>query len=165
MFTPPISLLKNQRLYWGLSYASGYFHLGMLNQAKKELIELGIQYQSIPEVLSLRGLILMSEKSWEALIQQSLFASYLYPKVPEFYIQAAYALDKMKEHTRALDLWLKAPISVRTSPLYHYNVARCQASLGKMDRASEYIKAALLLDPKMIHTIRKDPKLKSCLAS
>lgn len=153
----------NQRFYWGLSYASGYFHLGMLAEAKKELVELGASYQNEPEVMSLNGLILLAKKNWDAVVEQSLQARNMYPHSPDFYIQAAYAYDKLNEPAKAKDIWLHAPDEVRTSPLYHYNIARCEARLGNLETARQHIRTALILDPKIFKTIHKDPSLKTLL--
>lgn len=154
---------NNQRFYWGLSYASGYFHLGMLSEATQELKNLGIEYQKHPEVLSLNGLILLARRRWQDVVEHSELATSLYPESPDFYIQAAYAYDKLNMPAEARDIWLEAPQEVRTSPLFHYNIARCEARLGNHDTAKKHVKTALTLAPEMITAIHEDPNLQHLL--
>lgn len=152
--------IQNPRLYWGLSYASGYFHLGMLEDASCELEQLGKALQKHPEVLSLKGLILLARKRWREVIEQCQFAHQLYPESPDFYIQAAYAYDKLNKPSEAREIWYSAPESVRTSLVYHYNIARCEARLGNREAALEHVRAVLTLAPEMVTTMSKDPNLK-----
>ena len=45
---------EQQALAWGLSFANGYFELGMLDRAEKELNKLAQKFQDKPEVLAMR---------------------------------------------------------------------------------------------------------------
>lgn len=131
----------------------------MLSEAKHELENLGVHYQQHPEVLSLNGLILLARRRWQDVVEHSELATALYPESPDFYIQAAYAYDKLNMPAEARDVWLEAPEEIRTSPLFHYNIARCEARLGNHDTAKKHVETALTLAPEMISTINQDPSL------
>lgn len=153
-----------QRVVWGLSYAYGYFQLGLAQKAETELLELGKNYQDLPEVINLRGLILLSQERWHKVLHLSARGRILYPHMPEFYVQGAYAFEKLKDYSQALHLWEGAPSCIRSYPLYHYNVARCQAFLGEIQGAESSLRVALTLDPKLASTIRKEACLRPCLS-
>lgn len=153
-----------QRVVWGLSYAYGYFQLGLAKKAESELLELGKNYQELPEVMNIRGLIWLSQQRWHKVIDLSAQGRILYPHMPEFYVQGAYAFEKLNAYGRALKLWEEAPYCIRSYPLYHYNVARCQAYLGKIQGAESSLRVALTLDPKLASTIRQEACLRPCLS-
>lgn len=152
-----------QRYYWGLSYASGYFHLGMLDQAQQELADLGKKHQTDRDVLSLRGLILLARRQWSQVIPLAEQGIDLYPTVSDFYIQAAYSYERIDQASKAHATWMKAPPEVQASPLYHYNLARCQIRLGEHQQASQHIQQALKLAPDMLKTMQKDPLVASLI--
>ena len=153
-----------QRVVWGLSYAYGYFQLGLAQKSETELLELGKNYQELPEVMNLRGMLLLSQQKWDKSLKLSARGRILYPHMPEFYVQGAYAFEHLKDYTQALELWLGAPTCIRTYPLYHYNVARCQAFLGEIQGAESSLRVALTLDPKLASTLHKEPCLRPCLS-
>tara|TARA_B100001248_G_scaffold220746_1_gene176667 strand:- start:115122 stop:115634 length:513 start_codon:yes stop_codon:yes gene_type:complete len=152
---------SKQRFYWGISYAKGYFQLGMLAEAKKELAALGELYQEDLEVLSLEGLILLARRRWARTITHCIKAVQKYPNVPDFYIQAAYAYDKLDLPHEAREVWVQAPEEVQTTPIYHYNIARCEIRLGNITQAREHLRTALDMAPEMEDSILKDPRFQN----
>lgn len=156
--------LYPQRVVWGLSYAYGYFHLGLTREAERELLELGRAYQDLPEAMNLRGLILLSQEQWSQALELSQHGRFLYPRMPEFYVQGAHAFEKLRDYTSALELWETAPECLRAYSLYHYSVARCRAALGAMQDAERALRTALSLDPKLASTISQDIRLQPCLS-
>lgn len=155
--------LYPQRVVWGLSYAYGYFHLGLFRQAERELLELGSDYQDLPQAMNLRGLILLSKEQWRQALDVSARGRFLYPQMPEFYVQGAHALEKLRDYASALDLWELAPECLRAYALYYYSVARCRVALGAIPEAESALRVALRLDPKLASTLSKDLHLKPYL--
>ena len=56
---------------WGLSYAVGYFQLGMMREAWKQLNCLPEEWLGRAEVISLRGQILLSQGMWQKVADHS----------------------------------------------------------------------------------------------
>jgi len=148
-----------QEVRWGLSYAVGYFQLGMLDESWEELRRLPDEYQERAEVLSLRGQILLTQEKWEAVVDHCTWASQRFPDIPEFYIQAALAFDRLGQPDEARSVWLAAPKSIRVTPFYHYNLARCEARLGHFALARQHVRAVMTLAPAMKEVLSRDPGL------
>jgi len=147
--------------HWGFSYAIGYFQLGMNREAWEQLDGLVKAERESPEAMSLRGQILLSEEQWQAVVDLCARASEQWPEVPDFYIQAALAYDKLSRHEAARSVWLAAPQRIQATPFYHYNLARCEARLGHFGMARHHVKTAMGLSPELRAVILQDP----CLAA
>ncbi len=156
--------LYPQRVVWGLSYAYGYFHLGLFREAEKELLELGRAYQDLPEAMNVRGLILLAKEQWPQALNLSHRGRVLYPHMPEFYVQGAHAFEKLRDYSRALELWECAPECLRAYSLYYYSVARCRVALGAVEDAESALRVALMLDPKLASRMNQDSYLKPYLS-
>lgn len=150
---------QSNQSQWGLSYATGYLHLGMHHKARQELDSLKDEAQEQPEVLSLRGRILLAEKRWEETVRFCEKNRKRYPWVADFYIQEALAYDKMSKSEEARSIWLAAPREIRATAFYHFNLARCEARLGHFALARQHVKATLSLAPNMKAVLTRDPRL------
>ena len=148
-----------QEVRWCLSYAVGYFQLGMMQEASDELDKLPMAWHEKPEVLSLKGQIFLTQERWEDVINHASKASLEYPEIPEFYIQAALAFDKLGQPDDARAVWLAAPKEIRVTPFYHYNLARCEARLGHFALARQHVRAVMTLAPAMREVLARDPGL------
>ncbi|HEX9785957.1 MAG TPA: hypothetical protein VGA56_24925 [Opitutaceae bacterium] len=157
-------LRNQQRLAWGLSFANGYFELGMLGWAEKELTQLGAALQDKPEVLTMRLRILLTRKSWPHVIEAAERAVRLFPHIPEFYVHAAAAYDMIGQSESGRLLWQTAPDNVRSSGVLHLHVARFEASLGNISSAREHLKDAFRLEPALLAIAGKDPGLSKILS-
>ena len=155
----PDSLQETQEPSWDFSYAIGYYQLGMNREAWEQLDDLDRGTQECPEVLSLRGQILLSEEDWSAVVSLCAKASEHWPNVPDFYIQAALAYDKLNQPEAARCVWLAAPESIKATPFYHYNMARCEARLGRFGEARKHVRAAMALSADLRPVIAGDPYL------
>lgn len=144
---------------WSLSYATGYLHLGMHSKARQELDALAVAIQDEPEVLSLRGRILLAEKRWKETVEFCETARAKHPSVADFFIQEALAYDKLNQPDKARAIWLAAPREIRATAFYHFNLARCEAKLGHFALARQHVKATLSLSPNMRSVLDRDPRL------
>jgi len=144
---------------WGLSYATGYLHLGMHSKARQELDALSVALQDEPEVLSLRGRILLAEKRWQDTVDFCEVSRKKHPSVADFFIQQALAYDKLGMVGKARTTWLSAPKEIRATAFYHFNLARCEAKLGHFALARQHVKATLSLSPSMLPVLVRDPRL------
>lgn len=148
-----------QEVRWRLSYAVGYFQLEMYEEANAELDAMPAEWQDRVEVLSLRGQILLSLERWFEVVRHCAEATLLHPSVPEFYIQAALAYDRLGQPDEARAVWLAAPREIRVTPFYHYNLARCEARLGHFALARQHVRTVMTLAPAMREVLARDPGL------
>lgn len=155
---------NDSTLLWGLSFANGYFELGMLGRAEHELDVLAPSYQDGEEVMALRCRILMERKRWPQVIAQTRRALRLFPGVAEFYIHAAMAHDMLGQPAEARDVWRRAPEALRSSGFFHLHVARFEAQLGNVGSAQNHLASALQIDPTLRIVARHDPKLAALVA-
>lgn len=144
---------------WGVSFARGYLELGMTDAAEHELNRLGNPYQDHPEILLLRGRILLAGKRWEELSEHARHAIRSMPHVPEFYVHAAMALDMLGQHKASADVWETAPEKVRVSGTLRLRVARFEARCGNTAGARHHLARAISLDPRLLLEARRDPGL------
>jgi tetratricopeptide (TPR) repeat protein len=151
-------------LRWGLSFAHGYFELGMLEKAEKELNRLGSQSQDLPEVMAMRLRVLLARRAWPRVIETARHAVRLFPNVPEFYVHAAAAYDMLGQGDQRRLLWQTAPEKVRTSGILHLHMARFEASLGNLDSAREHLRSALNLEPGLRAIAGNDPGLSGMIS-
>lgn len=144
---------------WRLSYATGYLHLGMHSKARQELDALSADIQDEPEVMSLRGRILLAERKWQETIDFCQTSRQKHPTVADFFIQQALAYDKLDMPGKARSTWLSAPKEIRSTAFYHYNLARCEVKLGHFALARQHVKATVSLSPNMLPVLARDPRL------
>ncbi|BET65288.1 hypothetical protein ASA1KI_02060 [Opitutales bacterium ASA1] len=156
---------EQHRLAWGLSFARGYFELGMLDWATRELDRLGSAHQDRPEVLAMRVRILLARKHWPDVVEAARRAVRLFPHLPEFYVHAAAAYDMLGRKEDAHAMWQTAPENVRSSGVLHLHVARFEASLGNVDSAREHLRRAFSLEPALLALAGQDPTLAGLLSA
>ena len=155
----------DSRLRWALQYASGYLSLGMPDDALLELVSLGSRYQSLPEVMSLKGQIFLLRSEWSYAAEMARAGHTRYPELPDFYIQQALAYEQLGEPGRAIEIWMSAPDEIRKSGFCHYNLARCQARLGNIISARMHAREAVKLEPALRPAVKTDPLLKGLKSS
>jgi len=150
---------------WTLSFASGYLDLGMLEKAEKELARLPPDDHHQPEALTLAGRILMARRKWEEALKLFAIGRALYPRTPDFFVQAAFAYEKMERVLESKNMWELVPQPIRRSSLAHFNLARCEAKLGNLKAARRHLAKAVTLDPKFQAIFIQDPGLAHLLQS
>ena len=141
---------------WNLSYAAGYLDLGMYAKASRELDTVPDEFQDDPEVLCLRGRILLAEERWSEAVTLCRSSKKKYPEVADFFIQLALAYDKLGQVEKARITWLDAPEEIRTSAFYHYNLARCESQMGNWALARQHVMTAQALSPEIRPVLARD---------
>ncbi len=147
------------KLRWGLQFASGYLNLGMPDEALNELTRLKKDFQTLPEVMSLKGQIFLLRSEWSSAAELAQAGHDRYPELPDFYIQQALAYEQLGEPARAIDIWMSAPEAIKRSGFCHYNLARCQARLGNTSSARRHAQQAVKLEPLLKPAVKTDPLL------
>jgi tetratricopeptide (TPR) repeat protein len=148
---------------WTLSFANGYLDLGMLEKAERELANLPATDHHQPEALVLAGRILIARRKWEEALKLFAIGRVLYPHTSDFYIQAAYAYEKMERVLESKSMWELVPQPIRRSGLAHFNLARCEAKLGNLGAAKRHLAQAVILDPNFKEVLTQEPNLDQLL--
>jgi len=89
----------------------------------------------------------------------------LYPRTPDFYVQAAIAYEKTERVLESKHMWELVPQPIRRSGLAHFNLARCEAKLGNFSAAKRHLAKAVMLDPKFQAIFQQEPALEQLLQS
>ena len=142
-----------------LHAVDGYLHLGMAEEALRELNDAGIKDQFETATLRARIRVLLHMKRWkdaEALSEKGIT---LHPEENEFMVQRAFALHQMKRGDEAAGVLLSAPTWIRQTGILHYNLACYEAKLGDISMARQCIRAALELNSGFKKNVRTDPDL------
>jgi tetratricopeptide (TPR) repeat protein len=144
---------------WILSFASGYLGLGMLDKAEKEVAKLPPGDQHRSEALSLAGQISMARGKWEDALKCFAIGRTLYPLIPDFFVQAAFAYEKAERLLESRNMWELVPQPFRHSGLVHFNLARCEEKLGNLQAAKRHMAKAVTVDPRFQAILMKEPVL------
>jgi len=141
-------------------YAQGYLELGMLDDAWRSLDELESPLQADPLVLRMRMAILMAGRKWDAAAAIGRAICEKVPGEADGYIHTAFCLHEMKNTEEAREMLLAGPHSLRSSPLFHYNLGCYEAQLGEFDTAAFHVRRAIQLDPSYKAIAMEDSDLK-----
>ena len=120
---------------------SGYLDLGMFLEANEELEKLPEEIKHLPRVLEARLALLMEMEHWEEGVTMGKSLSKEWPEEHEFYFKTAYCLHELKRTQEAGRCILQvAPLSIRETALYFYNLACYEAQLGNVPEARQLLK-------------------------
>jgi tetratricopeptide (TPR) repeat protein len=137
----------------------GYLHLGMFLDANDELEKLPPELKTHPKVLTARLVLLMEMRKWEdgALLGESLIK--LWPSEHEFHFKKAYCLHELKRTQEAKQTLESAPMSIRDTALFFYNLACYEAQLDNLVRANALLKECFKKEPYYRQESLDDPDL------
>lgn len=165
LFTALENDVEPQALRWGLSCARGYFELGMLRHAERELEDLSVRHRCYADVIELRVRVLLARRRFRKAAWLARSAAKVYPGVAEFYLFAARAYEALGRPDEAKAVWISAPSLFHVSGAFHFNLARCEAKLGNARSAREHMALAIELDPAMQDRAEQDPGLRELLVA
>ncbi|MEN3942839.1 hypothetical protein WJU23_16185 [Prosthecobacter sp. SYSU 5D2] len=139
--------------------AQGYVELGLHEEARAELAHLPLHAADRVDVIELTVLCHMGDQRWaEALVLTQKLCE-LEPEEPGGFIHAAYCLHELGHTTEALDLLARGPVTLRTKPVYYYNLGCYLACLGQDEKALNLLKQSFEMDGSLRSHARKDPDL------
>lgn len=131
--------------------AVGYFELGMVGEALRELDELRSQDQLEPEVLELRSVIHQQTGQWSEAARAFEALCARKDSDVEHFIGwgcCLYELGAYEEARRAL---LSAPEPIRANGLWNFHLACYEALVGHPETARQRVELALRQDPCLRH--------------
>lgn len=139
--------------------AQGYVELGLYDEAQHELCVLPQPLQERVDVIEITLLCLMGKQSWGEALALATRLCKEEPKEPGGYIHAAFCLHEMGRTEEAVDVLSRGPVSLRTKPVYYYNMGCYHARLGHHDKALIYLERAFEMDGDLRLHAKKDRDL------
>ncbi len=143
-----------------LAAVEGYADLGLHDMAWEQFATLNAADRNRPEVHEMELCLFIRERRWDEAIPLGLRLCEAPGERPAVFIHTAYALHESRRTEEARTLLTRAPVSLQTDPLFHYNMACYLAVLGQPRDAEPLLKKALKMDEKLRRYARTDPDLK-----
>lgn len=139
--------------------AQGYVELSLYHQARKELQPLPREVFERADVIELGLLCLMGEKRWSEALATAHKLCEAAPSEPGGFIHAAYCLHEMNRTLEALEVLKNGPKSLRTKPVFFYNLGCYNARLGNIEEAMRQLTRSFEMDRDLRKLARRDPDL------
>lgn len=143
-----------------LEAVEGYLQLEMPEDALIELRNIPsseYDHERYKELLLATQMML---KLWQPAATTAQELCQINKKEKSYFIHAAFCLHETGETLAALRQLLAGPESLTTDPLYYYNLACYQASLGNLKDARVCLDKSFELDPELEITAQDDQDLK-----
>jgi predicted Zn-dependent protease len=139
--------------------AQGYVELGLHEEARAELSRLPPKEKSRVDVIELTLLCQMHDQSWHEALELAQRLCRLEPDQPGGFIHAAFCLHELGRTEEALELLARGPSTLKTKPVYYYNLGCYLARLGQEEKALQLLKQSFEMDGDLRRDARKDPDL------
>lgn len=149
-----------------VSAAQGWLNLGSIDDAEKELSNVGYWSRLHPDVLMVRWKIVSRQKQWERSLDVARTMIRSANDRPSGYVCLAYSLCHLERDEDAKAQLIEAHQKFPKVTAIPYFLARLTTKLGQMQEASDWLKvwSKLIDKPEQEMTARRDPKLKSLWA-
>lgn len=139
--------------------AQGYVELGLYEEARAELSVLPSELQERVDVVEISLLCLMGRHAWAEGLALATKLCHQEPAEPGGYIHAAFCLHELGKTAEAIDMLSRGPVSLRTKPVYYYNMGCYHARLGHFEKSIVYLERAFEMDGDLRQHAKKDPDL------
>ena len=131
----------------------------MFEEARAELENLPVELQAHPTVSLARLELLIETGEWEAGATWGESMRRQWPEEHEFHFKAAYCLHELKRTQEAKDTLLGAPVAIRDTALFYYNLACYETQLGHVEAAKQLLKTCFKKDKHFRREALDDPDL------
>jgi len=139
--------------------AQGYLELGLHAEAAEEMRHLPKEAFERGDVIEISLLCLMEQKRWgDALVVAEKLCR-LEPRQAGGFIHAAFCLHELGRTREALDILARGPASLKTKPVYYYNLGCYLACLGEEEKAVALLLQSFEMDGTLRGHARHDPDL------
>jgi len=139
--------------------AQGYCELNMFADALVELASLPKSLQQHPAAVEMRLIILMQAKRWKEALRAGQQLTKLVPDRNIGYIHTAFCFHELGQTDKARTLLLKGPETLHSEPVFHYNLACYECTLGNHEVARAHLEKSVQLDKKFRDYAKSDPDL------
>lgn len=148
-----------------VSFAEGYFALGMHREAAAELAQVPPPLAHQREVLQLHGAVLQELRRWKALLSVAARLVQQAPQDAAGWIIWAYAARRGESLARAEEILLQGEAHHPAEATLQFNLGCYACVRGDLAEASRRVQRAVALDPAFAQAAAKDPDLKALRAS
>ena len=143
-----------------LEAAKGWYLLGELSEATKELNWLSSKLQEHPDVLEVRFAIASKRKQWTECMEIAAALLSVAPHRPSSWINCAVTLHELKQTEEAWDALNTVREKFPDVPTIPYNLACYACQLGRMEESRELLQKALSKGGKRLREFAmEDPDL------
>jgi predicted Zn-dependent protease len=139
--------------------AQGYVELGLFEEARREMSPLPEALHDRVDVIEITLLCLMGRHSWTEALALATKLCQQEPAEPGGFIHAAFCLHELGKTAEAVDILSRGPASLRTKPVYYYNMGCYHARLSRFDQSLAYLKRAFEMDGDLRQHAKKDRDL------
>ena len=139
------------------------FRLGFLAEAKDELDKLPTKIKTQPDVLVARlcffdAKSMLDNQALEDGVQLGKFSLKLWPLDERFYFLTTHFLNEQKKAQESKEILESAPASIRDGAEFCYQLARCEAQLGKLDQAERLLKECFATEESYRESFLAEPE-------
>ncbi len=126
--------------------AHGWFELGQIEEAHKELEKIAPDNWSHPEVLKMHLAIFGSVKRWEEVLVTAMLLIQLAPEDPVGWVGRSIALHRLKNTSEARRHLIAVVERFPTHAVMRYHLACFECQLGDLPAAKKWLREAFALD-------------------
>jgi hypothetical protein len=139
--------------------ATGWFELGLADEALVELETLPTDARTRRDVLELKLAAQMVNQSWNPASDTARLLCLKAADEPVFFLRAAFCLHETGDTLAACNWLLRGPKTLFDMAIFHYNLACYLWTLGEAKRARSHLKQAITMDESFIDAARDDRDL------
>jgi Tfp pilus assembly protein PilF len=143
------------------SAATGYFELGIYDEAVRELEELPREDAERTEVLALRLVLSSALQNWEEAAGWGEMIVKVAPEVVAFWLQYAYAARRARSVEAAEKILLHAVESHPREATIRYNLGCYACVSGRLPEAKERLEEAFTMEKSLRQLALSDDDLES----
>ena len=129
-----------------LQAATGWFELGLPDEALYELESLPTEARGLRPVLELKLAAQMFSQSWNSASDTARLLCLKAADEPVFFLRAAFCLHETGDTYAACNWLLRGPKTLFDMAVFHYNLACYLWTLGEANRARSHLKQAITMD-------------------
>jgi len=136
-----------------LQAAQGWFELGNLVEAAKELEQITPELHGHPDVLVVRVRLAEAAGQWEHVAEVARKIAEALPDNHFGWFMLAYALHELKRTKEAREILVSVAAKFPEEFLMRYNLACYECQLGRLEQARDWLEKAFALGDPMKMTL------------
>lgn len=132
----------------------------MLDEAEEEWRAVRAEAEKSTIFWRVGVVVAMGSKRWEDAVDRARRLVAVSPQEEDGYVHLAFCLHELGRTLEAKAALENGPLSLKSKPIYYYNLACYEAQLGHLERARHLLDAALHLEPSYRKIAEEDPDLR-----
>jgi len=138
---------------------TGYLELGMYEDAEKELQNFLPELKEHPFLALAQLELIMARKQWQEGVVLGKTLCQRWPEEFEFWFKTAYCLHELRQTVEAKETLLQAPVAIRESAIFYYNLACYETQLGNLAEGRRLLGKSCKIDSGFHQDALHDPDL------